>query len=74
MKQVLLNIEESKYKAFLSFIKTIDFISLVDEEGNNIPQWQIDEVNNRVEELKKHPEKAIDFNQMLDRIQVKHGL
>lgn len=74
MKQVLLNIEESKYKAFLSFIKTIDFISLVNEGGNNVPKWQVDKVNSRIEELKKHPERAIDFNQMLDRIESKYGL
>ena len=51
MKQLLLNIEESKYKAFLSFIKTIDFINLVDDGDLETPKWQMDEVNNRIEEL-----------------------
>ena len=74
MKQLLLNIEESKYKAFLSFIKTIDFINLVNEEDNEVPKWQIDEVNSRIKELEKHPEKAIDFNQMLERVENKYGL
>jgi len=74
MKQLLLNIEESKYKAFLSFIKTIDFISLVKDEDMVVPKWQIEEVNRRIEELEKHPERAIDFNQMLERVGNKYDL
>jgi|AntRauMFilla1563_2_1112583.scaffolds.fasta_scaffold03645_3 hypothetical protein len=31
MKQITLNIDESKFKAFLSFIKTIDYVSVSDE-------------------------------------------
>jgi hypothetical protein len=31
MKQITLNIDESKFKAFLSFVKTIDYVSVSDE-------------------------------------------
>lgn len=31
MKQITLNIDESKFKAFLSFIKTLDYVSVSDE-------------------------------------------
>ena len=33
MKQITLNIEESKFKAFLSFIKTLDYVSVSTEES-----------------------------------------
>jgi len=74
MKQLLINIEESKYNAFLTFIKTLDFINLVDEADIEVPKWQIDEVNSRIEELEKHPDRAIDFNQMLERVKNKYDL
>ena len=31
MKQITLNIDESKFKAFLSFIKTLDYVSVSEE-------------------------------------------
>ena len=33
MKKLTLNIEESKYKAFLSFIKTLDYVNIHEEEA-----------------------------------------
>ena len=46
MKQIVLNIEDSKYKAFFSFIKTLDYVS-VSSEGA-IPVWQQEEVSKRL--------------------------
>lgn len=51
MKQITLNIEESKFKAFFSFIKTLDYVSISDEEA--IAEWQQEEVNKRVQLIEK---------------------
>lgn len=40
MKQITLNIDESKFKAFLSFIKTLDYVSVSDEIDIPIEQQQ----------------------------------
>ena len=51
MKQIILNIEESKFKAFLSFIKTLDYVSVSKEDS--IPEWQQQEVNKRLQLIEK---------------------
>ncbi len=45
MKQLILNIEENKFNAFLTFIRTLEYVS-VSVEGD-IPDWQQDEVTKR---------------------------
>lgn len=50
MKQIILNIEESKFKTFLSFIKTLDYVSISDDEA---PTWQQEEVNKRLQLIEK---------------------
>jgi hypothetical protein len=47
MRQLLLHIEDSRYKAFLSYLSTLDYVSVDEEIG--IPQWQQDEVARRLE-------------------------
>ncbi len=51
MKKLILNIEESKFKAFLSFIKTLDYVSVSKEEA--IPERQKEEVEQRMELIEK---------------------
>jgi hypothetical protein len=51
MKQITLNIEDSKFKAFFSFIKTLDYVSISKEE--TIPAWQQEEVSKRVQLIEK---------------------
>lgn len=46
MKQITLNIEETKFKAFLDFIKTLDYVSVSDEI--NIPLEQQQEAQRRL--------------------------
>jgi hypothetical protein len=46
MKQITLNVDESKFKAFLSFIKTLDYVSVSDETAISLEQQQ--EVNRRL--------------------------
>lgn len=47
MRPLLLHIEDSKYKAFLSYVRTLDHVSV--DEGDDIPQWQQEEVARRLE-------------------------
>ncbi len=51
MKKLILNIEESKYQAFLSLIKTLDYVSVSKDDA--IPAWQQEEVNRRMELIAK---------------------
>ncbi len=51
MKKLILNIEESKYEAFLSFIQTLDYV--VVSRDVEIPAWQQEEVNRRMELVAK---------------------
>ena len=40
MKKITLNIDESKFKVFLSFLKTLDYVSVSDEMDVPIEQQQ----------------------------------
>lgn len=40
MKQVTLNIADSKFKAFLEFIKTLDYVKVEEIEGKAIAELQ----------------------------------
>jgi len=51
MKQITLNIADKKFKAFIEFIKTLDYVSISKEE--EIPQWQQEEVKERLELVDK---------------------
>src|SRR5690554_3715146 len=46
MKQITLNIDETKFKTFLDFIKTLDYVSVSDEI--NIPLEQQQEAQRRL--------------------------
>ncbi|RLC25114.1 MAG: hypothetical protein DRH21_04495 [Deltaproteobacteria bacterium] len=58
MKQLVLNIEESELTAFLNYIKTLDYVSVTSEEFIEIPKWQQDEVENRLQLIKTGEMKA----------------
>lgn len=49
--KITLDIQDSKFDAFLSFIKTLDYVSINQE--HTIPQWQQEEVNRRMQLLDK---------------------
>ena len=40
-----------------------------DIEEPNIPEWQVKEVQKRMDDYKKNPNQAIDFNTALDDIE-----
>lgn len=47
MKKLTLNIEDNKFKAFLSFIKTLDYVNIQEEEA--VSDAQKEEVLRRLE-------------------------
>lgn len=73
MRQITLHIEESKFKAFLSFIKTLNYVKIKDSE-EAVDEGQMEEVEHRLKLLEKYPEKAIDFDETIEKIERKYGL
>lgn len=61
MRPLLLHIEDSKYKAFLSFVRTLDYVSV--DEVQDIPQWQQDEVARRLELIESGKMKARSWDE-----------
>jgi hypothetical protein len=47
MKQVVLNIADSKFNTYLEFIKTLDYVKVEDEEQTAIKQTQTSQANAR---------------------------
>ncbi|HKL02567.1 MAG TPA: addiction module protein [Cryomorphaceae bacterium] len=56
MKKLILNIEESKYRAFLSYIETLDYVSV--SKNEDLPVWQQEEVKRRMDLVAKGEMKA----------------
>ena len=67
MKQVTLNVEDSKFQAFISFIQTLDYVSVSSDE--TIPEWQQEEVGKRLKSYKNNPDQALDFNTAMEDIE-----
>ena len=61
MKQITLNIDETKFKAFLSFIKTIDYVSVSDEI--DIPLEQQQEAERRLNLVQEGKMKTRSWNE-----------
>ena len=45
--KITLDIDDSRFDAFLSYIKTLDYVTIKKEDV--IPQWQQEEVNKRLQ-------------------------
>ena len=58
--KLTLDIEDNKFKAFLEFIKTLDYVSIREDA---IPQWQQDEVARRVDLIEKGEMKTRDWEE-----------
>jgi hypothetical protein len=65
--KVTLDIQDNKFKTFLEFIKTLDYVSV--KKDDVIPQWQMNEVEKRLQDHKKNPERAMDFDAAMDDIE-----
>ncbi|MFT6855940.1 MAG: hypothetical protein ACJA0X_001917 [Cyclobacteriaceae bacterium] len=59
--KITLDIQDNRYDTFLSFIKTLDYVSINKEEV--IPQWQQDEVNKRLELINSGEMKIRSWNE-----------
>lgn len=66
-------ISDNKGKTTGVFIPISDWNELKnryrDIEQMDIPDWQIDEVRERLEDYKKNPEEALDFDTAMDVIE-----
>lgn len=65
--KVTLDIQDSRFNTFLEFIKTLDYVSVKKED--TIPQWQMDEVEKRLQDHKNNPDLAMDFDTAMDDIE-----
>jgi len=61
MKQLVLNVEESKFKSFLSYLRTLDYVSISDDQ--KVPQWQQDEVAHRLARIDKGDMQTRDWEE-----------
>lgn len=59
--KITLDIQDSRFDTFLSFIQTLDYVSIKKEDV--IPQWQQDEVNRRLELIDKGEMKTRSWNE-----------
>ena len=59
--KITLDIKDSRFDTFLSFIKTLDYVSINKEDV--IPQWQQDEVNRRLQLIEKGEMKTRSWNE-----------
>ncbi len=59
--KITLDIQDSRFDTFLSFIKTLDYVSIKQEDA--IPQWQQDEVNRRLQLIDKGEMKTRSWNE-----------
>lgn len=66
-KQLTLNIEESKLTDFLSFIETLDYVSISNEE-ENIPAWQQAEVVRRIDLIERGEMKTGKWSDVKNQI------
>jgi hypothetical protein len=65
--KVTLDIQDNKFNTFLEFIKTLDYVSV--KKDDVIPQWQMNEVEKRLQDHKKNPERAMDFGAAMDDVE-----
>ncbi len=49
--KITLDIQDNRFDTFLEFIKTLDYVSISNED--EIPQWQRDEVKSHLKLIKK---------------------
>ena len=59
--KITLDIQDSQFDTFLSFIKTLDYVSINIDDV--IPQWQQDEVNRRLQLIEKREMETRSWNE-----------
>ena len=59
--KITLDIQDNRFDTFLSFIKTLDYVSI--NKQATIPQWQQDEVNSRLQLIARGELKTRGWNE-----------
>jgi hypothetical protein len=72
MKQVILNIPESQLDFFLEVFKKLGLE--LHSQNDEIPDWQKVVTLRRLEALETKHDASIDFDEMINRLENKHGL
>jgi DNA mismatch repair ATPase MutL len=72
MKQVILNIPENQLDFFLEVFKRLGLE--LHSQNEEIPDWQKAVTIRRLEAMKTKQDTAIDFDEMINRLENKHGL
>jgi hypothetical protein len=57
--KIILEIKDNKFKTFLAFIKTLDYVSIYNQE--DIPEWQTTEVKKRLDLIENGDMKTRDW-------------
>jgi hypothetical protein len=72
MTQVILNVEDDKLKAFIEFIKTLNYVSL--SKSDDIPLWQIEEATKSITQIDNGTAKTEDWSVVKKRLFDKHNI
>jgi len=61
MKQITLNINDSNFETFLEFIKTLDYVDIIDSSEISEEHQQL--VMDRFEKYKTDPNRLLDWDE-----------
>ena len=70
MKQVIIQVEDSKLDAFVSLIQSLDYVSIT-EMTTDIPEWQKEEVKRREELVDAGKMKLYSWKEVEEQLLVK---
>lgn len=70
MKQVIIQVEDSKLDAFVSLIQSLDYVSIT-EMTTDIPEWQKEEVKRREELVDAGTMKLYTWKEVEEQLLVK---
>jgi len=66
MRQITLNIQESKFLFFMELIRSLDFVSF--NEKNQISEKQKEIVMQRIKDAEKAPERLLEWEKVKHKI------
>ncbi len=74
MANITVTLPDSKLEFFKNLIKNLGFKYSEEDTNYAIPDWQQNEVHERLEDYKKNPDKASSFDDSIKSIEKKHGI
>ena len=72
MKEITVKVPENKLQFFMELLDQLDFKAVGREF--DIPEWQKNMTLKRLKSIDENPESAVDFDEMLNRIESEYGL